>query len=353
MYTAPNTDTMQGRQLQGLLDSTNRRARMLLAVDITTADGRPAYHQVLRAKAWTAKDGARMLTLDLDDGDWEAGRYATKVAHVNTATGKYSPARGMRDNRLLVAAQYALLWAFRGGVLPKTAKGSTVQVQAAQLCGCCGQQLTHPVSLTLGIGPECAKKLGLEHHYGGSKVLATAQATKAAPAAPAKRDDPAWAQDDLTQEERSAYRQYVSDGLADSDGYFGPLTPQNWVHSYRARKAAEAAKAAPAPASATEAPQHTDLGSVLGQLAAGSSLNATVDRDDVDILGVPYSEEERLARAALRQAENDMRRTARERDHAMRRGDWDRAQQLDDQYDTYRGMAGKYRAELVFAGAQV
>lgn len=338
MYTTPNTDTMQGRQLQGLLDSTNRRARMVLTVDITTAAGKAAYHQVYRVKAWTSQQGQRMLTLDLDDGDWAAGTYATKVCHVNTATGDFRPAKGMADKALLYGAQAVLYWAFTGKAVPNTKQGSTVQVQAAAVCGCCGQQLTHPVSLTLGIGPECAKKLGLEHHYGGSKVLATERkAAKAKAAAPAAAPA-APAVDDLTPEERRAYSSYVSQGYGDTDGYFGPLTPQAWVAGYRRDKAAQA-------------PAQGSLAAVVATLA--SAQNATVGSDEVDVLGAPYSEEERLARAALRQAERDIALVGRQRDQALRRGDWDRAQQLDDQLDTLRGMRGKYQAELAYAGVVV
>src|SRR6266404_8904210 len=33
------------------------------------------------------------------------------------------------------------------------------QIRHAVKCGCCGRTLTHPQSLTTGIGPECMKKL--------------------------------------------------------------------------------------------------------------------------------------------------------------------------------------------------
>lgn len=182
MYTTPNTDTLQGRQLAGLLESSNRNARMLLTVDIRKASG-GTYHQTYRAKAWDARDGARMVTLDLGDGDWAAGTYATKVLHVNTATSELRPARGMQDKALLYAGEAALRWAFTGQA-PQPSNG-TVEVTAAQLCGCCGHELTHPVSKDLGIGPECAKRMGLEHHYRGQTLTGRA-ARQAKPASAAE-----------------------------------------------------------------------------------------------------------------------------------------------------------------------
>lgn len=183
MYTTPNTDTMQGRQLAGLLQATNRRARMLLTVAIRKADG-GTYQQTYRAKAWDGTNG-RMLTLDLDDGDWAAGTYATKVLHVDTAAGTCRPARGMTDKALLYAAEAAVRWAFTGQA-PQPGNG-TVEVTAADQCGCCGAELRHPVSKELGIGPECAKRMGLEHHYKGTTLSSRArrQAAKDEAAAPA------------------------------------------------------------------------------------------------------------------------------------------------------------------------
>jgi hypothetical protein len=195
MFATPNQDTLQGRMLAGLLAAeSNRNARMLLTVEL---QGARHYQQTYRAKAWTAKDGTRMLTLDLNDGDWAQGTYATKVLHVNTAAGTALPAKGMGDDLLVYAARAAVQWAFTG-TAPQPGNGS-VAVTAAQLCGCCGRELTHPVSKDLGIGPECAKKLGLEHHYKGTtltsarkaSVAKAAEKQGAAPAAPAPAAAPA------------------------------------------------------------------------------------------------------------------------------------------------------------------
>lgn len=181
MYTTANTDTLQGRQLDGLLRSKNRKARMLVTVDITKAAG-TKYHQVFRVKAWDGNNG-RMLTLDLDDGDWAAGVHATKVLHVDTTAGTVRPARGMTDKALLYAAHAAVRWAFTGQA-PQPRNG-TVEVSAAELCGACGTELTHKDSKELGIGPECAKRMGVDHHYHGTTLTSRAKREAAKQAAPA------------------------------------------------------------------------------------------------------------------------------------------------------------------------
>jgi Family of unknown function (DUF6011) len=42
-------------------------------------------------------------------------------------------------------------------------RGGPYSVQAADRCGMCGRQLTHPDSIPVGIGPECAAKSGTYH----------------------------------------------------------------------------------------------------------------------------------------------------------------------------------------------
>lgn len=43
-------------------------------------------------------------------------------------------------------------------------------VQAADTCGACGRELTHPDSIPLGLGPECAHKIGVAHSYSSQHV---------------------------------------------------------------------------------------------------------------------------------------------------------------------------------------
>lgn len=52
--------------------------------------------------------------------------------------------------------RWAMKHVFGDRILPEN-----YQIRHAGKCGCCGRTLTEPLSLTIGIGPECRKKLGL------------------------------------------------------------------------------------------------------------------------------------------------------------------------------------------------
>ena len=53
-----------------------------------------------------------------------------------------------------------LAWALRK-VLGDKILPEGYQIRHSGRCGCCNRVLTHPQSLTTGIGPECAKRMGL------------------------------------------------------------------------------------------------------------------------------------------------------------------------------------------------
>lgn len=53
-----------------------------------------------------------------------------------------------------------------------TITGGPYEVQAASVCGACGRKLTHPDSIPVGIGPECAARLGEFHPGYGSQHVA-------------------------------------------------------------------------------------------------------------------------------------------------------------------------------------
>jgi hypothetical protein len=68
-----------------------------------------------------------------------------------TAKSRYTD-----DSTPVKVLRWVLLHAMTDRILPE---GYAVHHEGK--CGCCGRKLTHPVSLTVGIGPECAKRLGL------------------------------------------------------------------------------------------------------------------------------------------------------------------------------------------------
>lgn len=54
-----------------------------------------------------------------------------------------------------------------------TVKGGPYTVQVADTCGACGRELTHPDSIPVGIGPDCAARLGAFHPGYSSQHVAT------------------------------------------------------------------------------------------------------------------------------------------------------------------------------------
>lgn len=223
------------RMWQALLATSNSKAKMELTVEITRP-GRTPLHQTFRAKAWDGRTG-RMVTLDLNDGNWHAGVRPTKVLHVDVAGDSMYPARGTADPALLYAAKAAVRYA-QGNPMQPT--NGTVVVQEGGFCGHCGARLRHPASLEIGIGPECAKACGVEHHYRGRKLASRKQA--AAPAAPApaapaapRAPRPAYSPADATKERQeaadAASAQDATAGRTDADIfgaplYDGPVEPQ-------------------------------------------------------------------------------------------------------------------------------
>jgi hypothetical protein len=156
---------------QGLLGSENKRACVEVAVSVFNADER-RLHQSFRLKAWRTRDGEQRVTADLNDGDWNAGTYATKVAHLNPANGAIYAAQGMNDKLLVYAATAAFRFAQTGEV-PTPGNGRVECVEASR-CGMCGTTLRNPVSIERGIGPEC---YGEETHT--TTIRSRSKATKA------------------------------------------------------------------------------------------------------------------------------------------------------------------------------
>lgn len=145
----PTTDHRAGRMMTGLLGSTDKRAKVILTVDLV---GASRYHQTFFVKKWTGRDGTDMLSVEVK-GSWPRQR----VLHVNTITGTTSPARESAGDALLVyAAKAALGFAYTGTV--PTAGNGTITVTEESVCGICGMELTDPVSIERGIGPQCYGK---------------------------------------------------------------------------------------------------------------------------------------------------------------------------------------------------
>ena len=70
-----------------------------------------------------------------------------------TAKSRYN-----EDSTPVKVLRWALKHAFGDRQLP-----AGYQVRHEGRCGCCGRTLTVPASLATGVGPECAKRLGLTY----------------------------------------------------------------------------------------------------------------------------------------------------------------------------------------------
>lgn len=146
-----------GRMLEGMLASKNKGAKVLLTTDIGGADGETRYHQTFAMKRWTARDEAEMISVTVHrSGDWAAGIRPTNVLTLDLTRKRI---RVGSDDRLLVyAAEAAVAYAWFGDTGVPTPKNGSVAVVEESTCGACGRELTDPVSVERGIGPECFGK---------------------------------------------------------------------------------------------------------------------------------------------------------------------------------------------------
>lgn len=142
--------------LEGLLTSKHRAAKLVLTVELS---GAKTYHQTFALKHWQAREGDEMITVEVKgSGDWESGVRPIKIYHVNVTRGSARDARDDRnqDAMLRYAARAALRFAWTG-LVPTPANGS-VSVIDEDVCSCCGAELTDPISIERGMGPECYGK---------------------------------------------------------------------------------------------------------------------------------------------------------------------------------------------------
>lgn len=147
-YRTIDTETRVGRQLDGMIGSDNRRAKVVLTTDL---QGAKRYHETFELRRWENRDGHVVVTIQVK------GFGGSKLYHVNTATGDCRPARDCPADPLLrYAAQSALRFAWTGTV--PTPSNGVVEVVEEAVCGVCGLELTDPVSIERGIGPTCAGK---------------------------------------------------------------------------------------------------------------------------------------------------------------------------------------------------
>lgn len=154
-----------------------RIARMLAVpqgratITISNPRGGHATFKIKRAKG---KHAGRTFVEVPDERAQYGWRSVGEVLTV-TAGGltvhPFKPYRGTSD--ALAYAVNLVLAALDGLNDLDTCKGGPYAVQAADTCGACGRELTHPDSIPVGIGPDCAARLGAFHPGYSSQHVAT------------------------------------------------------------------------------------------------------------------------------------------------------------------------------------
>lgn len=128
-------------------------------------------HITVRAWAKRKADNGRWVTcafadaylVDLSvpgaDGDW-ADKIATWYPSHSSSkwAGRFFTDRAQTDERRIKAAQYLL------DVAAGRKEGTHVEISSR--CLRCGKEITHPDSIGLRFGPDCAKELGLSNRSG-------------------------------------------------------------------------------------------------------------------------------------------------------------------------------------------
>jgi hypothetical protein len=160
MFTI-DTKQRPGRMLDSLIRGSNRNGKVVVTVTLRRPDRSTALHQPIRFKVYDSRRGrnagCRMLAVDLMNGDRFEGTFATKVLEWNLDRDEerdgWNDGRPYSDDLLKYAARAALRY--------------------LEICACCGRELDRPESIELGVGPECARRVGLEHHYRSSQLART------------------------------------------------------------------------------------------------------------------------------------------------------------------------------------
>lgn len=83
----------------------------------------------------------------------------TYLGKFNMHDGTVALTKGSKltdDSKPVKVIRWAMKHVFGDRQLP-----DGYQIRHAGKCGCCGRTLTEPLSLTIGIGPECRKRLGM------------------------------------------------------------------------------------------------------------------------------------------------------------------------------------------------
>jgi hypothetical protein len=145
-----------------------RIRRMLSAqggrATITISSPRGA-HATFKIKHKDRGNSAGRTFVDVPDDSAQYGwRGIGEVIPGDAGGFRFKPWRGTsRELAYAVGLVVAALGEHADPDYLATINGGPYGVQAADRCGCCGRELTHPDSIPVGVGPECAAKNQLFH----------------------------------------------------------------------------------------------------------------------------------------------------------------------------------------------
>lgn len=152
------------------------RAQRMLAVPqgratITISNPRGG-HATFKIKAAKGKHAGRTFVEVPDESAEWGWRSVGEVIGAPMPFASFKPYRGTSEQ-----LAYAIGLVLRGIYDPATdldtVNGGPYAVQVADTCGACGRELTHPDSIPVGIGPDCAERLGRFHPGYSSQHVAT------------------------------------------------------------------------------------------------------------------------------------------------------------------------------------
>lgn len=115
-------------------------------------------HATFRIKRKDTGKWAGRTFIDVPD---EREQYGWRSVGTLAADGSFTPYSGCSS--VLAYAIRLTLACLAADTDPATTRGGPYVIQAADQCGMCGRKLTHPDSIPVGIGPECAQKAGAFH----------------------------------------------------------------------------------------------------------------------------------------------------------------------------------------------
>jgi hypothetical protein len=158
---APNRGARVGRMLAGLLAAEPGKGRITLSVRV---EGRRRMHETFELRTWAGRDlsGRGWLFVGIPrTADWDASPPVKPVTPVSVNLESGEVVENFKDERstrlLRWLARRVLDYAMTGEL--RQPGNGRLEIREASRCGACGRPLTDDVSIELGLGRDCERKL--------------------------------------------------------------------------------------------------------------------------------------------------------------------------------------------------